>query len=1019
MGGSLDDAFGMILGRYTLHGEIASGGMATVHLGRMAGTAGFSKVVAIKRLHAQFAKDPEFVKMFLDEARLASRIRHPNVVQVQDIIHTEGEVFIVLDYIRGESLSKIMRSMRPRGERMSLKIAGASIVGALHGLHAAHEATNERGEPLGIVHRDVSPQNILVGTDGVARVLDFGIAKAANRFHHTRSGDLKGKLAYMAPEQLTGETPVDRRTDIYAAAIVLWEMLTGRRLFQSDYQSAILARAQQTEIDPPSKYAEVPSGVDDLVLRGLARDPDDRFSTAREMAIALERTMPLATPSRVGEWIEDVAREILVARDERVAEIERAAPERDPEAGAQQILAAMERQSSDEQPAQRRQETRSWRSEQSAPRSMGRHNSEIDEMEHLPTGELQSVVSESPLERARSAEAHASGAAPLPPPRPAPQRPSLPTPRLPPGGFRSPSGAPPAAAAIPFARDENGLLDFSGERATHGDPDPFGTEPTAAISVDPPDSDRSGARISRERLGSSPGPVSPVPVHRPSAPTLAADPVGNAEQEPTIVPAARFAASRPPPPAYVQPPPAGAPAYDEVSDGAVAMDPLAAELVGPQTPVVQSQAVKPKRVSWLWIVVLLFVALSFAYLFAIPKAVEKQMIDAAAARGFVLTAKHTFVRHTRDRGLFTVVQLEGVEIRPENVSDVTLQAEQLAFIKREDGTIDISARGAELMIDGSIESVADRMRRWMLAYPIEAKKGDPAAGEYADLTIESGRVHWSGVLGDGTKLTFDNIHVELPRQTDASIGEHVHVATSAATMSTPAGNFGPWSLDLLRSPESLSAAVGLSPPEDRPVATYISRADGFLQVRVDIPKSKTDNIGIPRTLIGLQPDESLEIAMDAKLVRSSAKKATAELTASAYGLHLTGGREPIDVHVHCGASGDPKKELELKDGVALFGSLRARVWGKAQLLPDGFVLDTTWRSAPKSCKSIAARDTSISIQSLAKAASRLERDAKREARGGETVASGAVTLDTRNLGRTRVTTSVSSTCGSPIFESAP
>ncbi|MEO8878086.1 MAG: serine/threonine-protein kinase, partial [Polyangiaceae bacterium] len=305
---SLDDALEWSLGgRYTLHGEIAAGGMATVHIGRQRGTAGFSKMVAIKRLHAQYAKDPDFVSMFLDEARLAARVHHPNVVSTLDIIATDGEVFIVMEYIRGESLSKLLRALVPRGERMPLKVAAAVMVGVLHGLHAAHEATNEKGDKLDLVHRDVSPQNVLVGTDGIARVLDFGIAKAETRSYHTRDGDLKGKLAYMAPEQLTGEIVIDRRTDIFAASIVLWEVLTGQRLFDADYQSAVLARIKSPTIEPPSNYVpELPKALDELVLKGLARDPAQRFSTAREMAIQLETVMALATPSKVGEWVEEM-----------------------------------------------------------------------------------------------------------------------------------------------------------------------------------------------------------------------------------------------------------------------------------------------------------------------------------------------------------------------------------------------------------------------------------------------------------------------------------------------------------------------------------------------------------------------------------------------------------------------------------------------------------------------------------------------------------------------------------------
>src|ERR1700729_765840 len=192
-----------IVGRYALYGELASGGMATVHLGRLLGPVGFSRTVAIKRLHAQFAKDPEFVSMFLDEARLAARIRHPNVVQTLDVVATEGELFVVMDYVQGESLSRLLRASRTVGP-IPVRVASAILCGALHGLHAAHEATDEHGVPLGLVHRDMSPQNVLVDVDGSARVLDFGVAKAAGRTQTTGRGKIKGKLRYMAPEQIQG-----------------------------------------------------------------------------------------------------------------------------------------------------------------------------------------------------------------------------------------------------------------------------------------------------------------------------------------------------------------------------------------------------------------------------------------------------------------------------------------------------------------------------------------------------------------------------------------------------------------------------------------------------------------------------------------------------------------------------------------------------------------------------------------------------------------------------------------------
>src|SRR6202034_3666008 len=211
MASSLGPSRMRVVGRYALQQEIAAGGMASVYLGRMCGPVGFSPIVAIKSLHPQFAKDPEFVRMFLDEARLAGRIRHPNIVPVIDV-HAEGdELFLVLEYVHGESPARLVRASRRVDAPLPLPLAAAILGDVLQGLHAAHEAKDERGQPLGIVHRDVSPQNVLVGADGVARVLDFGIAKAKGRLYTTQDGRVKGKLSYMAPEQLRSD-PVDRKS---------------------------------------------------------------------------------------------------------------------------------------------------------------------------------------------------------------------------------------------------------------------------------------------------------------------------------------------------------------------------------------------------------------------------------------------------------------------------------------------------------------------------------------------------------------------------------------------------------------------------------------------------------------------------------------------------------------------------------------------------------------------------------------------------------------------------------------
>jgi serine/threonine-protein kinase len=311
------------VGRYALRHEIAAGGMAVVHLGRLVGPAGFSRTVAIKRLHPHLARNPEFVAMFLDEARLAARIRHPNVVSTLDVVATDGELFVVMEYVPGDSLARLLGSAADRGERATLPVAASIMVNVLHGLHAAHEACDEQGRPLSLVHRDVSPHNILVGTDGLAHLIDFGVAKAAGRAQVTREGQLKGKLAYMAPEQLRGK-PVDRRADVFGAAVVFWEMLTGARLFEGADEGEIYGKVMRGDVQRPSRWAgDIGRTTDAIVLRGLARNPARRYESARAMALAIESALPLAPASHVGKWVEGLRGEMLAERQRQIAEIER------------------------------------------------------------------------------------------------------------------------------------------------------------------------------------------------------------------------------------------------------------------------------------------------------------------------------------------------------------------------------------------------------------------------------------------------------------------------------------------------------------------------------------------------------------------------------------------------------------------------------------------------------------------------------------------------------------------------
>jgi serine/threonine protein kinase len=279
---------GTKLDRFELIAELASGGMGTVFLARLGGAGGFQRLYAIKRLHEHLARHAEFIEMFLDEARLAARIHHPNVVPILEIGTTDAGYYLVMEYVEGDTAGHLFYSATQEQKPISPRVAVRIVLDALAGLHAAHEGTDDEGRSLEIVHRDVSPHNILVSVDGVSRITDFGIARAASRLAVTRTGQLKGKIAYMAPEQARSEK-IDRRADVFAMGICLWEMLARRRLFKAEAEGETLNRLLYEPIPSlRSVDPEIPRTLDEICAKALARDLDQRFATAAAFSDALE-----------------------------------------------------------------------------------------------------------------------------------------------------------------------------------------------------------------------------------------------------------------------------------------------------------------------------------------------------------------------------------------------------------------------------------------------------------------------------------------------------------------------------------------------------------------------------------------------------------------------------------------------------------------------------------------------------------------------------------------------------------
>jgi serine/threonine protein kinase len=276
------------LGRYEIVRPLARGGMAELFLARATGIQRFEKLVVVKRILPEMARDAEYVEMFLEEARLAAGLHHSNIVQVYDIGEDEDAPFFAMEYLHGEDVRTLQRAAQLSGARIPVEHALSIVIGVAAGLHHAHEQRDSDGRPLGIVHRDVSPHNVAVTFDGGVKLLDFGVAKTRKRVSATRHGTLKGKLGYMSPEQCRGDE-LDRRSDVFAVAILLWELLAGRRLYGGRSDFGIMKSIVETDAPRPSLvWHDCPPELEAIVMRGLRREREARPQTAEELQLALE-----------------------------------------------------------------------------------------------------------------------------------------------------------------------------------------------------------------------------------------------------------------------------------------------------------------------------------------------------------------------------------------------------------------------------------------------------------------------------------------------------------------------------------------------------------------------------------------------------------------------------------------------------------------------------------------------------------------------------------------------------------
>lgn len=629
--------------------------MAAVHYGRLVGPQGFAKVVAIKRLHRSLAHNESFKNMIVEEGRLAARVRHPNVVPPLDVLAEGGELLLVMEYVHGESLSRLMRRAAGGGETIPLAVGAAIMSNVLHGLHAAHEAKDETGKPLDIVHRDISPQNVIVGVDGVARVIDFGIAKAVTTEGNTTAGMIKGKVPYLSPEQLEGD-PATRRTDLYAASVVFWEVLAGRRLFEGSDDGEVLRNIMSMTVPPPSTYnSSVPRAVDDVVLRGLARKPEDRFPTTREMAVALEEAVHLATATVVGAWAERLAVDALAERTKQLAEVESAdsAPGKKPEPAVGEETVAPSKMKGTQRLGQ--------------PPSLP-----------PPLPKMASVPPPPPPKRASMPSAPLIA---VPPMRPAPEpvAPSVPPPPMP--------APPPPTMAMPA--------------------------PIAAPEVAPT---ARPSRVPRAKgdLGHS---IASAP-HAPKPSTAQPVEVRTIIYEPPPMPEAEFVAgvrpiSQNPSSPALEKAPVPAPSMPAVDPSS----PVVAPGRGSQVDWIKEQRPPPAprrsrlKVFFGYLAGFIAFALILAWFFA-PALVRAWIVTSAADRGIVVTIERVDVSRKQ-------VHLLDVKAESKDLPGVALRAGTLDINLRWLRPDKVVFDDAELTLEGSFTEIATRLDKYKLAQQVK------------------------------------------------------------------------------------------------------------------------------------------------------------------------------------------------------------------------------------------------------------------------------------------------------------
>lgn len=960
---------GTQIDRYELIAPIGEGGMAQVWAARQKGKHGFEKLFALKCITPRFAEEPAFRSMFLDEARIAASIEHPNVAQVYDLGESGSLLYLVMEFVDGESLGALMTAIARRTQKEALvppAVALRVIGDVCAGLNAAHKLTDDNGKLLGVVHRDISPQNVLLTVRGDVKVIDFGIAIARDRITgDTKDGSLKGKLHYMPAEQAM-RREVGPFSDVFSTGATLYRMLAGHPPFDGGNDAATLQMLVSGAAPTPLPDT-IPPLVGAIVERALAHDPGDRYSSALAMQTAIEAAM-------VEEgYVPDVASWVMENLSDR---------------------------------------TRERRKELSAKSSLnigsGPNSPPKSPSKSSAPGADGAPVSAAPSPQSPSAPDFAPAEAVLPSiSRTLPSASSIPA--------AKPQAAPSFVADLgPLPEAPVGPAGSKRPPAGIGaHSDIYTTADLEAASISPAIPPRQIAPIGLPGTGEPPPLPSAAKPPPPSPPEAA--PSSNEPDKPAVMDVrallARAVGKEPPPPDSA-PPPSSAP-QNVVYEGKKT-DPFASddEPGSQPQPKIELARAKPatkkadtsRGRAGLFRIgagVILAVFLVSVVLLLLPRIVQDRIVTTAREAGIELTIERVGIG-------MSGIALRGVTARLVGIPGVSGTAEEI-FATGSSGR-EVRVRGLVLEAQGNVQELGPKLLDF---YNARRSRFAGTGSEPRRIAIVGARLTWKDFAGEGSRFSSSDVGVELDSK---GVGaEDIRASVGRFEITTKRTTLGPWSASFDRTPTTSRLRLLFDPPvPDGPSALFVQGEGVAPKLTVRIPRSPIARLGLRPDELALPADPSTELEVKVEVGQAPSMRIEASGRVDLYGARLKGVKQPIDIKLEGMASGLPGKPMDFDKTSVTIGPFVALVTGAITPTDPGFRLDATWRTVPIPCDKIAKAEAK-NIGPMALAIHEIAASTGLAKVTGTATATGLVKYDTKTPDDATLTFTTRDTCGIQIF----